>query len=79
MNCIVCANEIHHVFYTTVDNKGNIDTYCFGCYSVAILDNHEGMVDGGGTNFGGTCECGKEKHGFASHSNWCDMAGKGLG
>jgi hypothetical protein len=20
------------------------------------------------------CECGKEKHGFANHSHWCDMA-----
>lgn len=21
------------------------------------------------------CECGKEKHGFASHSSWCDIKG----
>jgi hypothetical protein len=20
-----------------------------------------------------TCECGKDKHGFGSHSNWCDL------
>lgn len=27
----------------------------------------------------GACECGKDKHGFASHSNWCPMSSNKLG
>lgn len=73
MNCLVCANDIDEYFYTAVDPKGNVDTYCFGCYQRAILDNYPGMVDGSGTKIKVKCECGSKGPMGQSHSTWCDF------
>lgn len=74
MNCLICANDIRNVFYTTVDSQGNVDTLCYKCYSISVLDNYPEMKDNGGTKVLSICECGKDKHGFASHSSWCKKA-----
>ena len=71
MNCLVCANDILDVFYSAFDNKGCLEIYCYRCYQKNVLESHPGMIDGGGTKLVIKCECGKDKHGFAMHSNWC--------
>ena len=72
MNCLVCAEEIHNMFYTSVDTHGNLDIYCYSCYQRAILDNYLGIVDGGGTKVNQvSCECGTKSPMGQGHSNWC--------
>lgn len=71
MNCLVCANEINGVFYSSLDHKGELEIYCYGCYQKVVLDNYPHMNAQGTLVGGEKCECGKEKHGFASHSQWC--------
>lgn len=74
MNCLVCADDIKDTFYASLDNVGNLETYCFRCYSKNVLDNYPDMIAAPIKVKENGCECGKEKHGFASHSNWCGRA-----
>jgi hypothetical protein len=72
MTCVVCMDAIKNMFYTSVDGRGQVDTYCYTCYHKAILDNYTGMKDGGGTKTNETkCECGSDRVGSPKHSNWC--------
>ena len=71
VNCLICANDIYDVFYTTVDSQGNVDTLCFVCYSKNVLDNYQGMVNGGGTKMINKCECGTQNPLGQGHSGWC--------
>lgn len=74
MTCIVCGDAIPKTFYTSVSANGNVDIYCFDCYSRAVLDNHPGMRDGGGTKVGEyRCECGSKAKPSQNHANWCDF------
>lgn len=73
MNCLVCACDIYDVFYTDFDSQGNMDTYCFACYSKNVLDNHPGMVDGSGTKVIEKCECGTKAKPSQNHSSWCNQ------
>ena len=74
MNCIVCATDIHDVFYTSVDHQGAIDTYCYGCYSRAVIDNYPGMHQPEGTKLvKPVCECGTKAIAGAGHSGWCPL------
>jgi hypothetical protein len=72
MNCLVCANEIQDVFYTTIDSHGNVDTLCYRCYQTSALDNYQDMKDGGGTKVVlDKCECGTKAPIGQGHSSWC--------
>jgi hypothetical protein len=72
MNCLVCACDIYDVFYTDFDNQGNMDTYCFACYSKNVLDNYSGMVPTG-TPVAVKCECGTKAKIGQHHSSWCQL------
>ena len=73
MTCLVCGNPIVAIFYTSGNSAGNFDIYCTTCYAKNILDNYPGMNSSGTNVVKSVCECGKEKHGFASHSSWCQV------
>ncbi len=72
MKCVVCDTEITTVFYSMLNGIGDVDVYCEPCYSKVFLDNHSMTNCNDSKEV--ACECGKEKHGFASHSNWCGKA-----
>ena len=72
MTCIVCMNPIAKTFYTSVDHRGVVDTYCFECYQKTIVDNYPNMV----TNpleVLQKCECGTKAKVGQGHSSWCDL------
>jgi hypothetical protein len=73
MTCVVCSDSINNMFYISVTYEDDVDTYCSSCYLKTILDNFPGMKSSGTNVVKSVCECGKEKHGFASHSCWCKV------
>lgn len=73
MNCIVCADEIHQMFYTSVGPTNQVDTYCYSCYHSAVLDNYPEMKASGTKVVEEVCECGTKAKRGQNHSGWCDL------
>lgn len=73
MNCFSCTIPIWDIFFSSARVDGSFDFYCHTCYEREVIGENQGMI-GDGTTIKTKCECGKEKHGFASHSNWCEKA-----
>jgi hypothetical protein len=74
MICLVCNDPIINMFYTAVDGKGNIETYCYNCYHRKILDNYTGMSEPEGINVAmPVCECGTKNRCGSGHSGWCPL------
>lgn len=59
----------------TIDTATGIDLDAIGRL-YGITRNGESETQSTDTPKAIVCECGKEKHGFASHSNWCEMKEK---
>jgi hypothetical protein len=70
MTCNVCGSPLIN-FCATVDGNGNFYYYCGPCYQKNVVDNQEGSKMPELTDVKVVCECGKDRHGFASHSVWC--------
>jgi hypothetical protein len=60
-------------FYSSFNNNGGWDLYCYECYSKNVLDNFGNMIAPEPTKTRVKCECGTKAPIGQNHGRWCDF------
>ena len=69
IECHYCKTGAVQFRAVNVNLTGDMIFCCESCYSKYFIDNFEELDKQ--LSRQKLCECGKDKHGFACHTDWC--------